>query len=136
MYNYASARSVPLAPPLFRPSPTSFIIRLPLSSFFFQTVLGVETRSSRVSPSWRWRSSGTSAASDVGRATWSSQESTSASELREEKASRAPRKNTRIHVQTVRFTHYSVFVFFFVPILSVSGMECHTVRRITTPSTG
>ena len=34
MYNYASARSVPLAPLLFRPSPTSFIIRLPLSSFF------------------------------------------------------------------------------------------------------
>ena len=112
MYNYASARSVPLAPLLFRPSPTSFIIRLPLSSFFFQTVLGVETRSSRVSPSWRWRSSGTSAASDVGRATWSSQESTSASELRKEKASPAPRKNTRIHVQTVRFTHYSVFFFF------------------------
>ncbi len=45
-----------------------------------QTALGVETRSSRVSLSWRWRSSGTSAASDVGPATWSSQESTSASE--------------------------------------------------------
>ncbi len=45
-----------------------------------QTVLGVEMRSSRVSLSWRWRSSGTSAASDVRPATWSSQESTSASE--------------------------------------------------------
>lgn len=47
---------------------------------FFQTVLGVEQKSNRVSLSWHWRNSGTSAASDVGRATWFSRGNTSASE--------------------------------------------------------
>lgn len=49
-------------------------------ALFVQTVRDVEQRSSKVSLSWRWRSNGTSAASDVKRATWSSPESTSASE--------------------------------------------------------
>lgn len=52
--------------------------------FFLQTVLGVELRSSRVNLSWRWRNSGTSAASDVEPATWSSPESISASECEKE----------------------------------------------------
>lgn len=61
--------------PLFIPSFFSL-----LCSILFQTVLGVEMRSSRVSLSSRWRNSGTSVASGVEPVTWSLQESTSASE--------------------------------------------------------
>lgn len=50
------------------------------SSLLPKTVLGVELRLSRDSLFWHWRNNGTSAASDVEPATWSSLESTSASE--------------------------------------------------------
>lgn len=93
MYNYTSAHFVLLSSFHSFPSTLHFLFSLGVSfplpvslflfhtlSVFLQTVPGVELRSSRVNLSWRWRNSGTSAASDVGPATWSSPESTSASE--------------------------------------------------------
>lgn len=171
MYNYTSAHFVFLL--LFLPLSTTFplvsVCIFAFSRLFFpillsvwtlllQTVQGVETRSSRVSLSWRWRNSGTSAASDVRPATWSSQESTSASES-------VRRKQTQRNktLQSVRLwcliqtwhanTHAGFFMSSFSPdmlncafnwadsssfvfILYVAGMEYHTVRQITTPSTG
>lgn len=58
--------------------PCSFLSRMLFPCL--QTVPAVELRSSRDSLSWRWRNSGTSAASDAGPATWFSLENTSASE--------------------------------------------------------
>lgn len=142
MCNYTLAHFIFLRlPPLSPLLPLlPFLIHAPSP---LQTALAAETRSSRVSPSWRWRSSGTSAASDVRPATWSSQESTSASEC--VKISCVTK--TDVHQDTLDFFASSFspdglncafdtlqqFCFLF---LHVAGMGCHTVRQITTPSTG
>lgn len=95
-----------------------------------------------------------SAASDVGPATWSSQESTSASECVKSKKKTQQYKAFDSHVYPRKkhtnrcagfftssvspdrlncaFDLLQQFFFFF--ILYVTGMECHTVRQITTPS--
>lgn len=131
---------------------------------FLQTVLDAEPRSSRVSLCWRWRNSGTSAASDVGPATWFSPESTSASEWvkgeknikrnttsqsmsRSEKSYKLKTSSAVFVFDERSYTfsissfslerantlaHYSSFNYIFY----VTGMECHTVRQITTPSMG
>lgn len=105
-------------------------------------------KSSRASLFWRWRNSGMSAASDVRPAAWSSPENTSASECVKTKETWRNVLQTiflsyltqKWHLldplplqwgRTVRLTHYSGLILF-----SVAGMECHTVRQITTPSTG
>lgn len=110
------------------PRPLSFPILLfpslphTLPHILLQTVLGVETRSSRVSLSWRWRNSGTSVASGVGPATWPSQESTSASECvkketnkNTEKHNISQRFSLMFHSEKTKNTHAQFFISSFSP---------------------
>lgn len=129
----------------------SFTLTFGLASSVFlpQTVLDVELRSSRVSLSWRWRNSGMSAASDVGPATWSLPENTSASECMKEniveknttcqRMSRSAKESVLFSYGVFRFKGYTVHLTHYITFFRISyvaGMECHTVRQITTPSTG
>lgn len=111
-------------------------------TLFKQTVRDVGQKSSRVSLSWHWRSSGTSAALGVRPAAWSWQESTSASKC--------------ANLENIFFIFFNpsllLFYIFFLKIrcgrmqiwhastiwryFCVAETECRTVKPITTHSLG